>query len=184
MSEVTFAIRLLGMLKINKILLTNASGGTREDLYGGDIVFITDHINLFPENPLRGPNIDSWGERFPDMSEVYSKRGIEIGASVCADIDIPFKTGVYVGLQGPNLETPAEYQFAHRIGGDMVGMSTIPEVIVARHMNIEVTAISLVTNACYPPERVIKTTLEDVVHLAKSKEPVFTKLISQMVRHL
>ena len=184
MLETTFAMRLLGSLAIETVIITNAAGGTREDLIGGDIAFIHDHINLFPENPLRGPNIDEWGERFPDMSAVYSKRGLAIGKMVCEELNIPYKSGIYVGLQGPNLETPAEYQFVHRIGGDMVGMSTVPEVIVARHMGIEVIGISLVTNACYPPERIVETTLQDVINMAKSKEATFQSLISGLLKHL
>ncbi len=182
MQEVTFPIRVAGVLGVKKLIVTNASGGLTAEIEGGDFVFIRDHINLFPDNPLRGPNYDIWGDRFPDMSQVYSLTALNIARDVCNKLNIPFKQGVYCGFPGPNLETPSEYQFLHRIGGDMVGMSTVPEVIVARHMKIGVCGISLVTNACYPPERIQETTVEDVLSMANSKQPIFQNLLSQMIQ--
>lgn len=181
MRQITFPIRLLGMLGIKHLIISNASGGTNEIFEAGDLVFIKDHINLFPDNPLRGQNHAAWGDRFPDMSEAYSLAGLAKGSAVCQELQIPFKTGVYVGFPGPNLETKAEYQYIHRIGGDMVGMSTVPEVIVARHMHIEVIGISLITNECYPPSHVKETSLEDVIEMARSKQEIFVKLVEKMI---
>jgi purine-nucleoside phosphorylase len=181
MKELTFPIRLMGMLGIKELIISNASGGTNEDFNAGDFVFIRDHINLFPDNPLRGANYDPWGDRFPDMSQAYSVNGLRKAQQVCNKLGIPFKTGVYVGFPGPNLETRSEYQFLHRIGGDLVGMSTVPEVIVARHMSIDVVGISLVTNECYPPSHVKETTLEDVVAMARSKNDIFIRLVAGII---
>ncbi|MCL4152179.1 UNVERIFIED_CONTAM: hypothetical protein GTU68_048668, partial [Idotea baltica] len=181
MWEVTFPIRLLGVLGIKTLVVSNASGGTNADFDSGDIVFIRDHINLFPSNPLRGQNQAEWGPRFPDMSQAYSRKALSIAKAACETLQLPFKTGVYTGFPGPNLETPAEYKYINRIGGDMVGMSTVPEVIVARHMDIEVMGISLVTNACFPPERVVETSVEDVLRMAHKKSKIFIKLVSHII---
>ncbi len=181
MWTVTFPIRVLGELGIKHLLLTNASGGTNETFDAGDLVFIKDHINLFPDSPLRGQNHTQWGPRFPDMSKAYAGEYLAIGKRACHKLDIQFKTGVYVGFPGPSLETPAEYEFIYKAGGDMVGMSTVPEVLVARHMNIGVAGISIVTNACYPPSRVKETTVEEVIEMAHRKSNVFKKLVSEII---
>ena len=181
MWEVTFPIRMLGELGIQHLIISNASGGTNAEFNAGDLVFIRDHINLFPANPLRGQNHTAWGDRFPDMSRAYSENGLAVGRLACDQLGLPFMTGVYTGFPGPNLETPAEYSYINTIGGDMVGMSTVPEVIVARHMNIEVIGISLVTNACYPPERVIETSVEDVLKMAHEKSEIFISLVSHLI---
>jgi len=181
MKSVTFPIRLVGALGIPKLIVTNASGGINETFNQGDFVFIKDHINLFPDNPLRGENHEPWGSRFPDMSRAYDEDGLNTARHVCDRLDLEYKTGVYCGFPGPNLETPAEYSYLHHIGGDMVGMSTVPEVLVARHMGIAVMGISLVTNACYPPERIVETTVEDVIAMAASRQPVFMELVEEII---
>ena len=164
MQEVTFPVRLLHFLGVENLVLTNAAGGLHPEFQGGDLVLIRDHINLMPENPLRGRNDERLGVRFPDMSEAYDTAWRQKGIDAMEKLGYPPHTGVYAALQGPNLETPAEYRFLHTIGADLVGMSTVPEVIVARHCGMKVLAISVVSNVCYPPERIVYTTLESVIH--------------------
>jgi len=144
--QVTFGVRVLGLLGVKSLVLTNAAGGINLSLAQGGLVLISDHINLQGSNPLAGPNDDSLGPRFPDMSEAYSARYREIAKAAASELGIELTEGVYVALLGPNYETPAEIRFLRTIGGDVVGMSTVPEVIVANHMGIRVLAISCVTN--------------------------------------
>lgn len=167
-AEVTFPIRILKLLGIEQLLMTNASGGLNPDYAPGEIVLVKDHINLMPEHPLRGANDERFGLRFPDMSNAYDA-GLreQIQAAANAALDRPLKEGVYVGYQGPSLETPAEYKFLNLIGADMTGMSTVPEVIVANHCGIKTVVLSIVTNICYPPEVITETTLEEVVEMAE-----------------
>ncbi|MCD6347116.1 MAG: purine-nucleoside phosphorylase [Bacteroidales bacterium] len=150
MKEVTFPVRVLKGLGIQNLLISNAAGGVNPDFSIGDLMTITDHINLFPENPLRGENYESLGLRFPDMSEPYDLKMIERASSIAERLGIKLHKGVYVGNQGPSFETPAEYTFYRKIGGSAVGMSTVPEVIVARHMELPVFAISVITNVATP----------------------------------
>ena len=146
MKQVTFPIRVMKELGITTLFLSNAAGGMNPEFKVGDIMIINDHINLFPEHPLRGKNYNELGPRFPDMSEPYSLRLINDALKVAEKEGIKVFQGVYVGTQGPTFETPAEYRYFRRIGGDAVGMSTVPEVIVARHSGIEVFAISVITD--------------------------------------
>lgn len=147
--QVTFPIRVFAALGIKNLIVSNAAGGVNPDYKVGDLMLITDHINLFPQNPLRGPNDDSLGPRFPDMSEAYSKE-LRSTALECAHrLDIELRQGVYFGWQGPTFETPAEYRFIRTIGADAVGMSTVPEVIVARHSGMRVMGFSVITNAAF-----------------------------------
>jgi purine-nucleoside phosphorylase len=169
MTEVVRPVRLLYSLGCTHLLLTNAAGGINPDFESGDIVAIRDHINLVTEHPLRGPNDDRWGPRFPDMKYAYDPEWLAFTTEVANKINLPIKSGVYAGLPGPSLETPAEYQYLYRIGADLVGMSTVPEVITARHLGMKVLALSIVTNVCYPPERIKVTTVEDVVRMVESK---------------
>lgn len=150
MKEVTFPVRILKGLGIQNLLISNAAGGINPDFSIGDLMAITDHINLFPENPLRGENHDSLGLRFPDMSEPYDLKMIERASAIADRLGIKLHKGVYVGNQGPSFETPAEYTFYRQIGGSAVGMSTVPEVIVARHMEMPVFAVSVITNIATP----------------------------------
>ncbi|MBQ4278776.1 MAG: purine-nucleoside phosphorylase [Rikenellaceae bacterium] len=145
MQQVVFPVRVLRELGIRRLLVSNAAGGINPDFHTGDVMVITDHINLLP-NPLIGPNIDELGPRFPDMSEPYSRELIALAHKVADERGIPLREGCYVGLTGPSYETQREYGFYRTIGGDAVGMSTTPEVIAARHMNIPVFAVSVITN--------------------------------------
>ena len=145
MQEVTFPVRVMRELGIKTLFVSNASGGTNPDFEIGDLMIITDHINYFPEHPLRGKNIP-YGPRFPDMSEAYCKELISKADEIAKEKGIKVQHGVYIGTQGPTFETPAEYKLFHILGADAVGMSTVPEVIVARHSDIEVLGISCLTN--------------------------------------
>lgn len=145
-AQVTFGIRELARRGVRSLVLTNAAGGINLDYKPGDLVLISDHINLLGANPLTGPNDDTLGPRFPDMSEAYSRDYRKIAVAAGADLGIELKEGVYAAMLGPSYETPAEIQFLRIIGADLVGMSTVPEVIVANHMGMKVLAISCVTN--------------------------------------
>ena len=145
-AQVTFGIRVLGLLGVRSMIFTNAAGGINSSLERGGLVLISDHINLQGVNPLVGPNDDALGTRFPDMSDAYSRKYREIGGQVAAELGIGVREGVYAAVLGPSYETPAEIRYLRTIGADVVGMSTVPEVIVANHMGIQVLAISCVTN--------------------------------------
>lgn len=184
MKEVTFPVRVLKMLGIERLIISNVSGSTNENIQAGDIVFIKDHINLQPENPLRGVNDERLGPRFPDMLKTYDRELNAKALSIAKAANIKAHEGVYVGLQGPNLETPAEYVYLNRIGGDVVGMSTVPEVIVARHSNLPVFVLSVVSNQSYPPEVIKETTVEEVIELAKTVEPKMTFVVKEVLKLL
>ncbi len=180
--ELTFPIRVLKYLDIELLFISNVSGGVNPDYKAGDVIFVKDHIFLQPENPLRGGNDERLGVRFPDMSNTYNLDLIQKGLAVAKKNNISAHSGVYVCLQGPNLETPGEYVFANRIGGDVVGMSTIPEVIVAKHSELPVFVLSIVSNQSYPPEAIKETSLEDVIKMAKEVEPKMTIIIKEMLK--
>ncbi|MBO8170612.1 MAG: purine-nucleoside phosphorylase [Bacillaceae bacterium] len=146
LKEVTFPIRVMKALGIEKLIVTNASGGINEDFEPGDLMLIQDHINMTFRNPLIGPNEDEWGVRFPDMSSAYSPELRELARRVADRQGLSLREGIYVGLIGPSYETPAEIRMLRKLGGDAVGMSTVPEVIVARHAGIEVLGISCISN--------------------------------------
>ncbi len=184
MKEVTFPIRVLKFLGIKRIIISNVSGSTNAAYEAGDIVFIKDHINLQPENPLRGINDERLGPRFPDMLDTYDRALNKEALQIAETHDIRAHEGVYVGLQGPNLETPAEYNFLNRIGGDVVGMSTVPEVIVAKHMSLPVFVVSVVSNKCFPIDAITKTTLESVVQLANEVEPKMRLIVKKILERL
>ena len=162
MQEVTFPIRVMKMLGIKKLFLSNASGGVNPEFEIGEIMIVNDHINLFPSNPLIGPNIDQLGNRFPDMSQTYDPKMINLAEEIANEKKIKISQGVYAGLTGPTLETPAEYKYLRTIGADTVGMSTIPEVIVARHMDIPCFAISIITDLGVEG-KIEKVTVEKVI---------------------
>lgn len=184
MQQVTFPIRVLKFLEIERLFISNASGSTNPDYEAGDIVFVKDHVNLQPENPLRGKNDERLGPRFPDLHDAYDKHLNEKGLEIAKQHSIRAHLGVYVALQGPNLETPAEYNFIHRIGGDLVGMSTVPEVIVARHMNMRVMVISVVSNKCFPLENITATTLESVIATAEEAEPKMSLIVRELLKSI
>ncbi|NNE25311.1 MAG: purine-nucleoside phosphorylase [Saprospiraceae bacterium] len=182
--EVTFPIRILSALGLKYVMVTNASGGLNPEYDFGELVLINDHINLMPEHPLRGPNDERLGDRFPDMSNAYNKELRTRILKRATQLNISLKQGVYAGFQGPSLETPAEYKFIHTIGADMVGMSTVPEVIVANHCGLKVIAFSIVTNVCYPPERIKETSVEDVIQTANKAAPKLSILINDIILDL
>lgn len=146
MKQVTFPVRVFKALGVDTLFVSNAAGGMNKDFRVGDIMIITDHINLFPENPLRGKNYAELGPRFPAMTEPYDKKLIELADTIAAEKGIRVMHGVYVGTPGPTFETPAEYEYFRIIGGDAVGMSTVPEVIVARHASMRVFGVSVITD--------------------------------------
>ncbi len=184
MKQVTFPIRVLKFLGIQSLFISNAAGSTNQHIFAGDIVFIKDHINLHAENPLRGENDARLGPRFPDMLHTYNREWNALALKIASENNIRAHEGVYVGLQGPNLETPAEYQFVNRIGGDLVGMSTVPEVLVAQHMELPVFVISVATNKCFPLEDIRPTTGDDVIKVAEGVEPKMTLIVKELMQHM
>lgn len=180
MKEVTFPIRVLNALGVQNLFVSNAAGGIHPDYKIGGLMILNDHIDLFPENPLRGKNLDSMGLRFPDMSEPYALDLIAEACEIAKDNNIEINQGVYVGVQGPNLETKAEYAYLRTIGADAVGMSTIPEVIVARHMDMKVFAISAITDLC-SPGNIKKISIAEVLAAAAIAEPKMTLIFKELV---
>ncbi len=181
---ITFPVRVMKMLGIQKLFISNAAGGLRADHQKGDLMIIKDHINLQPDNPLRGENIEQLGPRFPDMYEPYNMDMIEMGLLIAKEKNYRCEAGVYVSVPGPNLETVAEYVYLNRIGAEAVGMSTIPEVIVAVHMGLPVFAISVITDICFPPERVEPANVPDIIATAKEAEPKMTDIIKGMIERM
>lgn len=183
MQEVTFPVRVLYELGIRQLFVSNAAGGVNTQFLAGDLMIITDHINLFPEHPLRGKNIEELGPRFPEMTAAYSPRLIHL-AEICGQkLGIVLHYGVYAGLQGPSFETPAEYRWIRTIGGDAVGMSTVPEIIVARHMGMECFGLSVITNSTASPE-LIKTNHTEVQDIGKIAQPRMTALFQEIINML
>ncbi len=150
MEKVTYPIRIMKLLGIKEIFISNAAGGVNPDFNIGDLMLIRDHIDFFPENPLRGANLEDFGPRFPDMSQAYDPGLIDMAITEAKDLRVLLHQGVYLGNTGPSFETPAEYIHYRTIGADAIGMSTVPEVIVARHMNLRVCALSVITNLAIP----------------------------------
>ena len=184
MDKVVLPIRIMIKLGIKTLFVSNAAGGTNLNFHVGDLMIIKDHINLLP-NPLIGPNIEEFGPRFPDMTRPYDPALIKLAEEIAAEKDIPLKKGVYVGGTGPSYETPAEYKYFRLIGGDAVGMSTIPEVIVARHAGIPVFGISVITNEAHDDyaEDYVNDG-QDVVVAANAAADKMTLLISKMIERL
>ena len=183
MKTVTFPVRVMKALGIENLLVSNASGGMHPDFEIGDLMIITDHINLFPEHPLRGKNFNELGTRFPDMSEAYSKELIEKAKKIAADNGIKVVEGVYVGTTGPTFETPAEYRYFRIIGGDAVGMSTVPEVIVANHAGMRCFGISIITDLGVPG-KIVEVTHEEVQQIGNSVQPLMTLIMKEIVKGL
>jgi len=183
MKEVTFPVRVMQSLGVKTLFVSNAAGGVNQQYLVGDLMIIRDHINLFPEHPLRGKNINELGPRFPGMTDAYSPRLIHLAESAAEALGIQVQKGVYAGLQGPSFETPAEYQWIRVIGGDAVGMSTVPEIIVARHMNMECFGMSVITNSTASPE-LIKTNHEEVQDIGNQAQPRMGKLFEEVIRGL
>ena len=186
MQQVTFPIRVMSHkigLGAKTLMTSNAVGGMNPNFRRGDIMIITDHINLQGDNPLIGPNDDDLGPRFPDMSEPYSLELIAKAEKVAAELKIKTRRGVLVAVQGPNMETRAEYRFLRGIGADAVGMSTVPEVIVAVHMGMKVLSFSIVTDECIP-ETLQPVTVEEVIAVANKAEPKLTKIMKELVKRM
>ncbi len=180
MKQVTFPVRVMKELGVNTLFVSNAAGGMNKEFKVGDVMVITDHINLFPENPLRGKNYDELGTRFPSMTEAYSGALIELADKIAGEQGIRLMHGVYVGTQGPTFETPAEYEYFRVIGGDAVGMSTVPEVIVANHAGMRVFGLSVITDLGGKDIKEVPTH-EEVQKAAMNAQPVMTRLIKAML---
>lgn len=180
MKQVVFPVYVMKALGIDKLLISNISGSLNPNIKAGELIIINDHINLHAENPLRGKNFDELGPRFPDMSTPYDTELIHRACSIAENHEIPHHQGVYVGLQGPNLETPAEYRYLRLIGGDCVGMSTIPEVIAANHCGLRVFAISVITDEAFPAIR-HKITINEIIKIAQETEPLMGKILRELV---
>ena len=183
MKEVTFSIRVMRLLGVQTLFVSNASGGLNPNQEVGEVMVIADHINLFPENPLRGKNYEAWGPRFPDMSVPYSPRLIDLALRIAHDKGLKLHTGVYCGVEGPNLETPAEYNYLRTIGGDAVGMSTVPEVLVACHAGMEVFGISAITDLGVEG-KIHQVTLDDVLAAAAKAEPIMSQILAELLRRM
>lgn len=180
MKEVTFPVRVMKACGIETLFVSNAAGGMNPSFRVGDLMIIEDHINLFPEHPLRGKNYNELGDRFPDMSEAYDKNLIALAESIAKEKGVHLQKGVYVGTQGPTFETPAEYRYFRVIGGDAVGMSTVPEVIVARHAGIRVFGVSVITDlgGFGVP---VEVSHEEVQIAANNAQPIMTMVMSEMI---
>ncbi len=179
MQEVTFPVRVMRELGIKTLFVSNAAGGMNPDFEIGDLMIITDHINFFPEHPLRGKNIE-YGPRFPDMSEAYSKEIINHALEIAKEKGIKVQQGVYIGTQGPTFETPAEYKMYHILGGDAVGMSTVPEVIVANHCGIKVFGISVITDLGVEG-KIVEVSHEEVQKAADEAQPRMTTIMRELI---
>jgi len=183
MKEVTFPVRVMKLMGINTLFVSNASGGLNPTYSVGDVVIISDHINFFPEHPLRGTNINELGTRFPDMSKSYDPYLRNKAKAIALKNGIAVKEGVYVGVSGPTFETPAEYLMFRNLGADVVGMSTVPEVIVARHMEMTVFGISIVTDSGVPGQ-IVEISHEEVQEVAMKAEPHMTLILKELVAGL
>ncbi|TVR87311.1 MAG: purine-nucleoside phosphorylase [Saprospirales bacterium] len=181
MQELTLPVRVLKELGCERFIFSNVTGSVNPDYEMGDVVFIRDHINLMGSNPLRGKNFDKWGPRFPDMKSTYNEDWNRRCKEIAESIGFTSHLGVYCAFAGPNLETPAEYIFLNRIGADLVGMSTVPEVLVAKHMEVPVLVFSLVSNKCYPPEAIRETSVEDVISVGEEKAPLLQDMLCKIL---
>ncbi|HSI89865.1 MAG TPA: purine-nucleoside phosphorylase [Adhaeribacter sp.] len=180
MEQVVFPVRVMHLLGIKKLFVSNAAGGLNPDFNVADLMVITDHINLQPTNPLIGKNNDELGPRFPDMSEVYDEEMVQQARQIGLEEELGLRFGVYVSVPGPMLETKAEYRYLTIIGADAVGMSTAPEVIAARHMGLPCFAVSVITDMCVPG-KIKKVILLDILEAAAQAEPRMTHLIRELI---
>jgi purine-nucleoside phosphorylase len=183
MSQVTFPIRVMKLLGVKNLLVSNAAGGINETFKIGDLMIIRDHINMMP-NPLIGTNDETFGTRFPDMTRTYDREFISRMEKIAAQHQIPLKKGVYVGLTGPSYETPAEYAFFGKAGGDAIGMSTVPEVIIARHAGLRIFGMSVITNEGYHFADDFVNCGDDVVAAANRATDAMTLLFSKLVQQI
>lgn len=183
MQQITLPIRVMKAAGIGSLLVSNAAGNLNREWHKGDLMLLDDHIDLLPDNPLRGPNLDDFGPRFPDMSRPYSPELNSALLRIAAKENIPLRVGVYASVSGPNLETRAEYRYLQRIGADAVGMSTVPEVIVANHMSLPVCAVSVLTDDC-DPDNLKPVELPEIIAAAGMAEPLLTRLFIELIKQL
>jgi purine-nucleoside phosphorylase len=183
LQQVTYPVRVMKLLGIERLIVSNASGGVNPDYEIGEIMVLNDHINLFPGNPLIGKNLDDFGPRFPDMSDAYDEEMIALAKNIADQEGIKISFGIYAGLTGPTLETPAEYKMVRILGADAVGMSTVPEIIVARHMEIPCFAVSIITDLGVPG-KIKKVSVQDVIEVANKQEPKMTKIITELIAQI
>ena len=183
MMQITYPVRVMKFLGVKTLIVSNACGGMNPIYKRGDIMLMVDHINLLGDNPLIGMNEDDLGPRFPDMSEPYDLELIKVAEEVALENKIKVQKGVYVAVPGPNLETKAEYRFLRTIGADVVGMSTIPENIVANHMGIKVLGISIVTDECFP-DSLKPVNVEEIISTAIKAEPKMTLIMKEVVKRI
>jgi len=181
MQEITIGIRVMRALGAKLLILSNACGGMNPQYVKGDIMLIEDHITLMGDNPLIGPNDDDLGPRYPDMVEPYDKALLALGQEIAMEEQVRTHTGVYVAVSGPNLETRAEYRFLRGIGADVVGMSTVPENLVAIHMGMKVFGIAIVTDLCLP-DALEPANIESIVRTANEAEPKLAKIVTRLIR--
>lgn len=183
LQEVTYAVRVVKALGARILIVSNAAGGMNPVYKAGDLMAIADHINFMGVHPLIGPNDESLGPRFPDMCDAYDPKLLELAGKIALEEKIKLHKGVYIGVTGPTLETKSEYRFFHTIGADAVGMSTVPEVIVARHAGLRVFGISVITDVCIP-ETLKPCNIEEIIRIANEAEPKLTKLIYTLVERI
>lgn len=183
MKEVTFPVRVMKWMGVETLLVSNISGSTNADIQKGDLVLIEDHINLHLESPLRGPNLDEFGPRFPDLIAPYSRRLINIAKKVAKEHGIRAHEGVYSSVAGPHLETRAEYVYLNKIGADCVGMSTVPEVIVGVHCGMEIFAVSAITDKAIPIEELEPVVIDEIIKIAIEAEPKLTTIVRNVIKH-
>lgn len=183
MKQITYPVRVMKFLGVKNLLVSNACGGMNPLYQKGDVMIISDHINLLGDNPLIGKNEDELGPRFPDMSEPYSKELIQLAEDAALRNGIKVQKGVYVAVPGPNLETRAEYRFLRGIGADVVGMSTIPENIVAVHMGIKVLGISIITDECFP-DSLRPVDVNEIISTAMEAEPKMTTIMKEVILNI
>jgi purine-nucleoside phosphorylase len=180
MQQIVFPVRVLKMLGVSKLFVSNACGCMNPEYKKGDLMIIEDHINLQPDNPLIGTNYEELGPRFPDMSEPYDREMLKKGLEIAHENQIKCHTGVYVSVTGPNLETRAEYKYLRTIGADVVGMSTVPEVIAANHLGLPVFAISVITDEGFP-ETLKKVDIQEIIKVASGSEPKMTLIMKELI---
>jgi purine-nucleoside phosphorylase len=183
MQEITFPVRVMRFLGIKLLVLSNASGGLNPDFEIGDIMLIDDHINLMKDNPLIGKNDDGVGTRFPDMSNAYDQELLNKAITIGEHLGIRLKKGVYAAVSGPTYETPAEYRYIRIIGGDAVGMSTVPEVITARHMGLKCFAVSIISDLGVPG-KIVEISHQHVIEAARAVEPKMTQLLRELLKEI
>jgi purine-nucleoside phosphorylase len=183
MQQITYPVRVMKSLGVHTLLVSNACGGMNPQYRRGDLMIMQDHINLLGDNPLIGKNEEDFGPRFPDMSEPYNLDLIKCAEEVARENNIKVNKGVYVAVPGPNLETKAEYKFLRSLGADVVGMSTIPEDIVANHMSMKVLGISIITDECFP-ETLKKVNVEEIISAAMAAEPKMTLIMKEVINKI